>query len=292
MSGDFLFPFRVYFPDCPESIAKSSLLLQEDHMALSRQFEGKVALVTGAASGIGKITAIAFADAGASVVVADIDVEKGRAVVEGIKSSGGAAAFVKCNVESEDDIANMVAQTVSTFGRLDCAYNNAAFGGALFSPLADIPNDQWEHTINVDLRGVWLCMKYEIQQMLKQGGGAIVNCASSCGLVAYQNLASYVAAKHGVVGLTKAAALDYATQNIRVNAVCPGTIYTEAAAAAEAAMEPEEWRKLMEAVIVNQPNGRLGKPEEIADAVLWLCSPGASLMLGHALAIDGGLTVR
>jgi NAD(P)-dependent dehydrogenase (short-subunit alcohol dehydrogenase family) len=261
-------------------------------MTSSKQFDGKVALVTGAASGIGRTTAIAFAEAGASVVVADVLVEKGQAVVEAIRNSGGVAAFVKCDIMSEDDIANMVAETVRIFGRLDCAYNNAGFGGALFAPLADIPNDQWERTINIDLRGVWLCMKYEIRQMLKQGGGMIVNCASSVGLVGYQNLASYVAAKHGVVGLTKAAALDYATQNIRINAVCPCTIFTETSDATKAAMDPEVWKKLEDEIVALQPIGRAGKPEEIAAAVLWLCSPGASLMLGHALAVDGGLTAR
>jgi len=261
-------------------------------MASSAQFEGKVALVTGAASGIGRTTAMAFADAGASVVIADILEEKGLAVVETIKSRGGTAAFVKCDMLSEGDIENMVAETVRQFGRLDCAYNNAGYGGALFAPLAEIPNEQWDRTINIDLRGVWLCMKYEIRQMLKQGGGAIVNCASSVGLVGYQNLASYVAAKHGVVGLTKAAALDYATQNIRVNAVCPGTIFTETAVDIEAAMDPKDWQDLQSAIMASQPIGRVGKPEEIADAVLWLCSPGASLMLGHALAVDGGVTAR
>jgi NAD(P)-dependent dehydrogenase (short-subunit alcohol dehydrogenase family) len=261
-------------------------------MASSTQFAGKVATVTGAASGIGKATALAFAEAGASVIVADIAVENGLAVVETIKGRGGTAAFVKCDVSQEEDVANMVAEAVRIFGRLDCSYNNAAYGGALFAPLAEISNEQWDRTINIGLRGVWLCMKYEIQQMLKQGGGAIVNCSSSTGLVGYPNLAAYVSTKHGVVGLTKAAALDYATQNIRVNAVCPGTIFTEAAAVAQAAMTPEDWAALEKSVIENQPIGRVGRPEEIADAVLWLCSPGASLMLGHILAVDGGLTAR
>jgi NAD(P)-dependent dehydrogenase (short-subunit alcohol dehydrogenase family) len=261
-------------------------------MTSSKQFEGKVALVTGAAAGIGEATALAFAEAGAMVMVADLQTDKGLAVVDGIKSKGGSAAFVKCDVRSEDDIRNMVSETVRQFGRLDCVFNNAGVPGGAFVPLADQTNETWDQVINTDLRGVWLCMKYEIQQMLKQGGGIIVNCASSCGLVGQQGWSIYTAAKHGVVGLTKAAALDYATQNVRINAVCPCAIFTDSAAAAKEVLDPSEWDKIDSAIIASQPQGRWGMPEEIADAVLWLCSPGASLMLGHALAVDGGLIVR
>jgi NAD(P)-dependent dehydrogenase (short-subunit alcohol dehydrogenase family) len=261
-------------------------------MEVPRQFDGKVALVTGAASGIGRTAAFAFADAGASVIVADLLADKGLAVVAEIERRGGHAAFVRCDVTEETDVANMVQTAVDRYGRLDCAYNNAGFGGALFMPLTEISNEQWDRTINVDLRGIWLCMKYEIRQMLAQGSGAIVNCASSLGLVGYQHLAGYVAAKHGVVGLTKAAALDYATRNIRINAVCPCTIFTETTLELKAATDPDDWARLEETVVALQPIGRAGRAEEIADAVLWLCSPGASLMMGHALAVDGGLTAR
>jgi NAD(P)-dependent dehydrogenase (short-subunit alcohol dehydrogenase family) len=261
-------------------------------MTSAKQFEGKVALVTGAAAGIGKTSALAFADAGASVVVADISPEQGQEVVESIKSNGGTATFIKCDVQSEDDVRNLIEEAVRQFGKIDCAYNNAGVPGGAFVPLAEQTNETWDKVINTDLRGVWLCMKYEIQQMLKQGGGAIVNCASSCGLVGQEGWSIYVAAKHGVVGLTKAAALDYATQNIRINAVAPCAIFTASSAAAKEVIPPEEWDRIDAAIIASQPQGRWGKPEEVADAVLWLCSPGASLMLGHALAVDGGLTIR
>jgi NAD(P)-dependent dehydrogenase (short-subunit alcohol dehydrogenase family) len=261
-------------------------------MTSAKQFEGKVALVTGAAAGIGKTSAFAFADAGASVVVADISPEQGQQVVESIKSNGGTATFIKCDVQSEDDVRNLIEEAVRQFGKIDCAYNNAGVPGGAFVPLAEQTNETWDKVINTDLRGVWLCMKYEIQQMLKQGGGAIVNCASSCGLVGQEGWSIYVAAKHGVVGLTKAAALDYATQNIRINAVAPCAIFTASSAAAKEVIPPEEWDRIDAAIIASQPQGRWGKPEEVADAVLWLCSPGASLMLGHALAVDGGLTIR
>ena len=255
-------------------------------------FAGKVALVTGAAAGIGKAAALAFAEAGAAVIVADVQTDKGLAVVESIKRAGGSAAFVKCDVRSEDDIRNMVSETVRQFGRLDCAFNNAGVPGGAFVPLAEQTNETWDRVINTDLRGVWLCMKYEIQQMLEQGGGAIVNCASSSGLVGTRGWASYVAAKHGVVGLTKAAALDYANQNVRINAVCPSAIFSDGAASAKQAMDHGVWEQIDAAIVASQPNGRWGTPQEVADAVLWLCSPGASLMLGHALAVDGGLTSR
>jgi NAD(P)-dependent dehydrogenase (short-subunit alcohol dehydrogenase family) len=261
-------------------------------MNASTQFEGKVALVTGAAAGIGEATALAFADAGAAVVVADVQTDKGLAVVEHIKSRGGSAAFVKCDVRNEDDVRNMVSEAVRHFGKLDCVFNNAGVPGGAFIPLAEQTNETWDNVINTDLRGVWLCMKYEIQQMLKQGGGAIVNCSSACGLIGQLGWSIYTAAKHGVIGLTKAAALDYATQNIRINAVCPCAIFTDSSAATKEAIDPAIWDQIDTAIIASQPQGRWGTPEEIANAVLWLCSPGASLMLGHAIAVDGGLTIR
>lgn len=254
-------------------------------------FENKVALVTGAASGIGEATAVAFAQAGASVIVADFSTEAGEAVVEAIREKGGTASFVKCDVRSEADIENMVEEAVRLYGRLDCAYNNAGVGG-MFAPMIEHTNEAWDLVIDTDLRGVWMSMKYEIRQMLKQGGGAIVNCASTCGLVGYKGMSTYVAAKHGVVGLTKAAALDYATQNIRVNAVCPGAIMTPATDMRNMISDPAEREALIAANVANQPIGRMGDPSEVAEAVLWLCSPGASLMLGHALAVDGAFLAQ
>jgi NAD(P)-dependent dehydrogenase (short-subunit alcohol dehydrogenase family) len=258
---------------------------------MTPRFEGKVALVTGAASGIGEAAALAFAGEGAAVVVADVQVEKGQAVAARIAAQGGAAVFAACDVRREEDVAALVETAVRRFGRLDCAYNNAGVASPPL-PLAEQSNEDWDSVIGTDLRGVWLCMKHEIRQMLRQGGGCIVNCASICGLVAVPGMGAYVAAKHGVIGLTKAAALDYAKQNIRVNAVCPGGILSEGARLAQAQMSPEEREAMEAAVMAQQPIGRWGRPEEIAEAVLWLCSPGASLMLGHALVVDGASTAH
>ena len=260
-------------------------------MSSAKPLDGRVAFVTGAASGIGEATALAFAEEGAAVVVADVQEDKGRAVAERIAGRSVPAAFVRCDVRSEADVARAIEDTVRRFGSLDCAYNNAGIG-AVHTPLAEETSESWDDVINTDLRGVWLCMKYEIQQMLRQGGGAIVNCASICGLVANPGMGSYVAAKHGVIGLTKAAALDYAQQNIRVNAVCPGGILSEGARLAQAEMSEEQREQMNAAVLAQQPIGRWGRPEEIASAVIWLCSPGASLMLGHALVVDGATTAH
>lgn len=260
-------------------------------MPSGRQFEGATALVTGASSGIGEATALAFAREGASVVVADIKVDEGQAVVEAIRRTGADAHFIRCDVRSEDDIRHMVAETVSRFGRLDCAFNNAGVEGVL-APLAEQTNQAWDNVINTDLRGAWLCMKYEIEQMLAQGGGTIVNCSSICGVVGVKGMSSYVAAKHGLVGLTKAAALDYATQNIRINAVCPGAILTRAAEVGEFISDPVERDKMNQAFLASQPIGRWGTPDEVANAVLWLCGPGSSLMLGHAMVVDGAWTAH
>lgn len=257
----------------------------------SGQFEGQVALVTGAASGIGEATARAFAAEGARVIVADVQDEPGQAVVADIARQGGTAAYVHCDVRDENDIRAMVDDCVSRFGRLDCAYNNAGIG-AMHRPLAEETTQGWDDVVATNLRGVWLCMKYEIRQMLAQGGGKIVNCASILGLVAQEGMASYVAAKHGVIGLTKTAALDYARRNIRVNAVCPGGILSGGAKLARAAMSPQQQAEMDAAVLAQQKIGRWGEPEEIAHAVLWLCSPGASLMLGHAMVVDGASTAH
>ncbi len=258
---------------------------------MAGQFSGKVALVTGAASGIGEATARAFAAEGASVMVADVQDEMGQAVVADIAAAGGSAAYIHCDVRSEDDIRAMIEACVQTFGRLDCAYNNAGIG-AMHAALAEETTESWDDVVATNLRGVWLCMKHEIHRMLEQGGGMIVNCASILGLVAQEGMASYVAAKHGVIGLTKTAALDYARQNIRVNAVCPGGILSGGAKLARAAMTPEQQQQMDDAVLAQQKIGRWGEPEEIAQAVLWLCSPGASLMLGHAMVVDGASTAH
>lgn len=257
----------------------------------SKQFDGKVAFVTGAASGIGEATAHAFGDEGAAVVVADIQPEKGEAVAAAIRAKGAQATFLSCDVRDEDSIRAAIAATVGQFGRLDCAFNNAGLEGT-FTPLIDQTNEMWDDIISTDLRGTWLCMKYQIKQMLAQGGGSIVNCASICGLIGVPGMAAYVAAKHGIVGLTKTAALDYATQNIRINAVCPGSTLTAAAERNVFSLPKEEREQMESFIFTNQPIGRWGQPAEIAAAVLWLCSPGASLMLGHALAVDGGWTIR
>ncbi len=246
------------------------------------QFEGKVALVTGASSGIGRATALAFASAGANVVVADRAVAGGEETASMIQDAGGDAIFVRTNITQAAEVQGLIAQVVETYGRLDCAHNNAGVAGARANT-ADYPEDMWQRVLNVNLTGVWLCMKYEIPHMLRQGGGAIVNTASVAGLVGIAGNAAYNASKHGVVGLTKTAALEYALSGIRINAVCPGVIGTEFIQQAMR-QSPE----LEQQYLAVEPIGRLGKPEEIAETVLWLCSDAASFVTGHALAVDGG----
>lgn len=247
---------------------------------------GKVALITGAGSGIGRATALAFAREGAKVVVADVEVTGGEQTVQLIRAAGGEAVFVKADVANAAEVEAMVKKAVETYGRLDCAFNNAGIEGEI-APTAECTEANWERVIDIDLKGVWLCMKYEIQQMLRQGGGAIVNTASVAGLVGFQGIPAYVAAKHGVNGLTKAAALEYAKSGIRVNAVCPGVIDTPMVERAFRA-NPQ----MAEAVPALEPVGRLGKPEEIAAAVVWLCSDAASFVTGLPMAVDGGLVAQ
>ncbi len=248
--------------------------------------EGKIVLVTGAGSGIGRATALVFAREGAKVVVADIVVEGGQETVQQIEAAGGEAIFVKADVSQAADVETLIAKTVETYGRLDCAFNNAGIEGGMKLTI-DCTKEEFDRTIAVNLTGVWLCMKYEIQQMLSQGSGAIVNTASAAGLVGFPSLPDYVASKHGVVGLTKTAALEYAKSGIRVNAVCPGVIQTPMVERG-AQLSPG----FDELALSMEPVGRFGQPAEVGEAVVWLCSDAASFVTGHPMAVDGGLVAQ
>ena len=248
--------------------------------------EGKVVLVTGAGSGIGRATALVFAREGAKVVVSDIVVAGGQETVQQIEAAGGEAIFVKADVSQAADVEALVTQTVETYGRLDCAFNNAGIEGGMKLTI-DCTKEEFDRTIAVNLTGVWLCMKYEIQQMLSQGGGAIVNTASAAGLVGFPSLPDYVASKHGVVGLTKTAALEYAKSGIRVNAVCPGVIQTPMVERG-AQLSPG----FDELALSMEPVGRFGQPAEVGEAVVWLCSDAASFVTGIPMQVDGGLVAQ
>ena len=248
--------------------------------------EGKVALVTGAGSGIGRATALVFAREGAKVVVSDIVVAGGQETVQQIEAAGGEAIFVKADVSQAADVETLITQTVETYGRLDCAFNNAGIEGGMKLTI-DCTKEEFDRTIAVNLTGVWLCMKYEIQQMLSQGSGAIVNTASAAGLVGFPSLPDYVASKHGVVGLTKTAALEYAKSGIRVNAVCPGVIQTPMVERG-AQLSPG----FDELALSMEPVGRFGQPAEVGEAVVWLCSDAASFVTGHPMVVDGGLVAQ
>jgi len=249
-------------------------------------FTGQVALVTGASSGMGLATAQAFAQAGAAVALADINHDALRAATDDLTAAGHQALAVTCDVSSEDDVAAMVETTVATFGRLDMAFNNAGIQ-APPTDAADETADSFDRVNAINLRGVWACMKHELRHMRDQGSGAIVNCSSLGGLVGLPGRAAYHASKHGVIGLTRSAALEYAPRGIRINAICPGTIETPMVTD----MISKGELSIPEAV-ANQPIGRLGRADEIAAAVLWLSSPAASLIIGVALPVDGGYTAR
>ena len=252
--------------------------------------EGKTALVTGGGSGIGRSTAIAFGAAGAKVVVADVDEAGGKETVAQIEAAQGTAMFVTADVSKASDVENMVNATVAAYGGLDCAFNNAGIQGAL-DQTADCTEENWDRITGINLKGVWLCMKYEIAHMLKSGGGAIVNNSSNFGLVGSNGMPAYSAAKHGVIGLTKTAALEYAQSSIRVNAVCAGPVQTPLVDKILSA-QPDLADGIIASIKEREPIGRFGQPEEIATAVVWLCSPEASFVVGAILPVDGGFVAQ
>lgn len=249
--------------------------------------DGRVALVTGGASGIGRASALGFADAGATVVVADVDAAGGEETIELVRAKGREGKFVVTDVTDAAQVAALVQETVASFGQLDSAHNNAGITGAA-AAFVDYPDDEWDRVLAINLKSVFLCMKQEIAQMLRQGrGGAIVNSSSGAGLVGFPSLPAYVASKHGVIGLTRSAGVEYARRGIRVNAICPGSTRTpmlEGYMGGSAEIE-----RMM---IAGQPIGRLGTAEEVAAAAVWLCTDAASFVVGHAMAVDGGAVAQ
>jgi NAD(P)-dependent dehydrogenase (short-subunit alcohol dehydrogenase family) len=250
-------------------------------------FESKVALVTGAGSGLGLATAKAFAESGASVALADCNEKSVRSAAEELEAQGYRTFAIRCDVSDDAQVEAMVHQTVATFGRLDAAYNNAGVQNVL-AETADTTREDYDRVMGINLRGVWSCMKFELRQMRKQGTGAIVNCSSLGGLVGGAERGIYHAAKHGVLGFTKSSALEYAARGIRINAICPGLIQTPMSDQMVAAGQGEALKALEKSI----PMARVGRPQEIAAAVLWLCSDAASYVTGQSISVDGGFTMR
>ncbi len=254
---------------------------------MAGSLEGKCFLVTGGSTGIGKASSLAFAREGAKVIISDVNVDDGEKTARLVRDSGGEAVFIRADVSKASEVEGLINDAVETYGRLDCAFNNAGIAGAIGASTHEYPEEDWDRVMSINLKGVWYCMKYEIVQMLKQGGGAIVNTASIWGLVGAEGAAAYIASKHAVVGLTRAAALEYAHQGIRINAVNPGTIRTPI-------LDPfttanPDFESMM---VARHPVGRIGMPEEVAEAVVWLCSDAASFVVGHTLSVDGGYTAQ
>jgi NAD(P)-dependent dehydrogenase (short-subunit alcohol dehydrogenase family) len=249
---------------------------------MEKIFENKVALVTGGSFGIGQAAAIAFAKRGAKVVIADSVEDKEQETLKKIKETGGEALFVKCDVSKPGEITAMIDKAFSAYGRMDYAFNNAGIEG-VSALTQECTQENWEKTLAINLTGIWLCMKHELPHMLRQGKGAIVNCASVAGLIGFPGLPAYVASKHAVVGITRTAALENAKLGIRINAVCPGVIRT-------AMIDRITGKdKVVEKQFIDmEPMGRMGEPAEVAEAVVWLCSDAASFVTGHALPVDGG----
>lgn len=254
--------------------------------AVWRPLSGRVALVTGGASGIGRASATAFAAAGAVVAVADVDSALGAETVKEIEARGGTARFFGVDVTDAGEVAKLVSGVVDAFGALHCAHNNAGVTGAA-AALDEYPDEEWDRVMNINLRSVFFCMKHEVAQMLRQGGGAIVNTASGAGLVGFPSLPAYVASKHGVVGLTKSAGVEYARRGIRVNAVCPGSTRTPML---EGFMGGDA--KIEKMLVVGQPIARLGTPDEVAAAAVWLCTDEASFVVATAMPVDGGAVAQ
>ncbi len=245
-------------------------------------FNDKVALITGASSGIGRATALAFAREGAFVAVADWQSDGGMQTVSLIEKMGKKAVFIRCDVSKGSDVKNMLNKIIDTYGKLNFAFNNAGIEGEQ-GLTADTSEENWNRVLDINLKGTWLCMKYEIPLMLKQGGGSIVNCSSIAGVIGFPGIPAYTASKHAVLGLTKTAALEYAKSNLRINAVCPGVIQTPMIDRFTHG-EAQALKQLSD----GEPVGRVGKPEEIAQAVLFLCSDAASFVTGHPMVVDGG----
>ncbi len=253
---------------------------------MGKLLEGKVALITGGGSGIGRAAAVLFSNEGATVIVANRKAENGHETVRMIKEAGGEATYIQTDVSKKKDIETLLSAIVQKYGRLDCAFNNGGIDGKP-APIVDCEEEDWDEIININMKGTFLLMKYEIRQMLKQGHGSIVNMSSICGVVARPNRCAYTASRHGIVGLTKTAALEYSSRGIRINAVSPGSIRTDIFYRSTKG-NPEKEKMYAQV----HPIGRIGEPEEVAHAALWLCSDASSFVAGHSLFVDGGFTIQ